>query len=298
MEKSLQEQGGGNVSVPSTGVGIFLFTHCVFEIGVRIDQMLFSRELEHVLGKEFCASYTTLPSGRRMSTQSLVCEASSLYPSVPRRQGSLCHLDKLSFEACIAQLSELRDTRLPPPSRSTGQGRRRMSLASSQGSRAANAGSGHEYLSDRGSRCRSSLGHYGLEPELWIPRRGSMTHSELLNEVNLSPSSSNTRQRVWSEAGRSCDETTIRASLKNHRSGSVYLVPGSRRPSTRRASRDEHISAEHEDLMDLSYSDSLMPDPNYEKLPTSKREKRRNSRDYRSYHCYDNPTSLDEFHEI
>ncbi|CAL1287072.1 unnamed protein product, partial [Larinioides sclopetarius] len=57
-------------------------------------------------GRDVCSSFSTLP-GRRMSTQSLICEASSLYPSVPRRQGSLCHLDKVSYDTCATQLAEL-----------------------------------------------------------------------------------------------------------------------------------------------------------------------------------------------
>ena len=89
----------------------------------------------------------------------------------------------------LFQLNELRDARLPPPA--CGQGRRRrMSVASSQ---AALAGSGHAYVGSSGSRCHSALGHYGLEPELWLARRMSMTQSELLNEVNLSPCSTNKR---------------------------------------------------------------------------------------------------------
>ncbi|GIX85665.1 uncharacterized protein CEXT_175871 [Caerostris extrusa] len=82
-----------------------------------------------------------------MSTQSLICEASSLYPSVPRRQGSLCHLDQMPYDPCFTQLTELRDTRLPPPARSTGQGRnRRLSVASSQGIQSCPRRSGHEYF--------------------------------------------------------------------------------------------------------------------------------------------------------
>lgn len=74
--------------------------------------MIFGRDGESSIGKDICASYTTLP-GRRMSTQSLICEAPSIYPSVPRRQGSLCHLDKLTYESYIAQVSFLSPIKIP-----------------------------------------------------------------------------------------------------------------------------------------------------------------------------------------
>lgn len=66
--------------------------------------MVFGPDGENMIGKDICSSYTTLP-GRRMSTQSLICEASSLYPTDSRRRGSLCPLDKISYESCIAQVS-------------------------------------------------------------------------------------------------------------------------------------------------------------------------------------------------
>lgn len=65
--------------------------------------MIFGRDGESILSKDICASYTTLP-GRRMSTQSLICEAPSLYPSVMRRQGSCCALDTLTYDSRIAQV--------------------------------------------------------------------------------------------------------------------------------------------------------------------------------------------------
>ncbi|GFX45599.1 uncharacterized protein TNCV_175921 [Trichonephila clavipes] len=200
------------------------------------------------------------------------------------------------------KLAELRESRLPPPARSAGQGRRRrMSVASSQGSRAVHAGSGHDYLSERASRCHSALDHFSLEPELWVStNRSSAAHSDLLNDVNMAPSTLNTRQRVWSEAGRSCDETTIRASLRKYPTSSDYLIPGSRQASTRRLTSEEQ--SEVEDLMNMSFSDTLLHNSSfmsYEKLTSRKEKKRRSGRDQGGYHCYDNPSSLnDEFNGL
>ncbi|KAG8198075.1 hypothetical protein JTE90_020905 [Oedothorax gibbosus] len=232
-------------------------------------------------GRNSCSTFTTLPA-RRNSTSSLLCEASSMYPSM--RQGSHSHLNKAPSEAYISQLS---DIRLPPPSSSRRQGRR-ASVTSSQGgcSRAAHAGTYNEYAA---SRCHSSLNHaFSMDPDMY--KRDC--RSEIMGEVHQAATSN--RQRVWSETGRSYDETTIRASLRNFRNPSEYLVPGSRQPSTRRRACDEQSIAEAEDLMSMSFSDSIKKDPSlsiYEQLP----KKRRDSRDHRGYnHCYDNPSSLDD----
>ncbi|CAL1287071.1 unnamed protein product [Larinioides sclopetarius] len=113
----------------------------------------------------------------------------------------------------------------------------------------------------------------------------------------MAPSSTIPRHGVWSETGRSCDETTIRASLRNYPASSDYLIPGSRQASTQRLTSDSHSIAEADDLMNMSFNDTLLHNTSfmsYEKLPSRKEKKRRSSRGQGGYHCYDNPSSLDD----
>ncbi|GIX85664.1 uncharacterized protein CEXT_175861 [Caerostris extrusa] len=113
----------------------------------------------------------------------------------------------------------------------------------------------------------------------------------------MAPSSTITRPRVWSETGRSCDETTIRASLRHYPPSSDYLIPGSRHPSIQRLNSEEHSIVEAEDLMNMSFNDTLLHNcsfMSYEKLTNRREKKRRSSREQRGYHCYDNPSSLDD----
>ncbi|XP_071034127.1 uncharacterized protein [Parasteatoda tepidariorum] len=222
--------------------------------------MIFGRDLMDV-----CSTFTTLPSRRRESLTS-----STLYP---RRQGSLTHISSSADPS--TRLNDLREARLPPPTRSTEQGRRRrMSVTSSQGSRMANVGSGHDYLSERGSLCHSSLGHLRFDSDPW-QSRGRSSHSDFLNEVSMPPPSSTiTRQRVWSETGRSFDDTTLRAvSSKNLRDGSDFLIPGSTPISSRRLYSDDPSMVESGDLLNVSYNDALLKE-NKQNFKNDRRDKR------------------------